>query len=189
MTINKLRISKKGFTLVELLVVVAIIAILATIGLTVFSGAQANARDARRKSDIDAIAAAIENKRTPGIATYLPITAGDFSSGVIPVDTTAAADAKYCIASTTGGVQPGTGTGGVQEVLTWASTGAKCPTASTASVPAWTTGWAASATAGGFEGTVVSIPANTTYWKLCARLEASTDATTNLKVYCKYSAQ
>lgn len=49
-----------GFTLVELLVVVSIIAILSVIGITVFSAAQKTARDGHRRSEIDAIAKAME---------------------------------------------------------------------------------------------------------------------------------
>lgn len=50
----------KGFTLVELLVVISIIAILSVVGITVFSGVQTSARDAKRKADIDAIYTALE---------------------------------------------------------------------------------------------------------------------------------
>lgn len=49
-----------GFTLLELLVVMAIIGILAAIGIASFSGVQAKARDARRKSDIESFARALE---------------------------------------------------------------------------------------------------------------------------------
>lgn len=49
----------EGFTLVELLVVITIIAILATIGMTIFSGVQKAARDTKRRGDIDALQKAV----------------------------------------------------------------------------------------------------------------------------------
>lgn len=51
---------RKGFTLIELLVVIAILGILAAIGIASFLGAQEKARDAKRKSDLDNIARALE---------------------------------------------------------------------------------------------------------------------------------
>ena len=51
---------KAGFTLVELLVVISIIGILATITVLTFSGSQTKARDAKRKADIHAIQSALE---------------------------------------------------------------------------------------------------------------------------------
>lgn len=50
----------KGFTLVELLVVITILGILATIGLVAFASSQARGRDAQRKSDLKQIATALE---------------------------------------------------------------------------------------------------------------------------------
>lgn len=50
---------QKGFTIVELLIVIVVIAILATIGLVTYSGVQARARDSIRKSDLAAIKQAL----------------------------------------------------------------------------------------------------------------------------------
>ncbi len=51
---------QKGFTIIELLIVIAIIGILATLVLTNFQGAQAKGRDTVRKNDINSIFAKLE---------------------------------------------------------------------------------------------------------------------------------
>lgn len=50
----------RGFTLLELLVVMAIIGILAAIGVAAYGGVQAKGRDARRKSDLENTSKALE---------------------------------------------------------------------------------------------------------------------------------
>lgn len=55
-----IKIKNKGFTLVELLVVILIIGILATVGLTMYSGVQKSARIAKRIEDLRAIKNALE---------------------------------------------------------------------------------------------------------------------------------
>lgn len=50
----------QGFTIIELLIVIVVIGILAGLVLNSFSGVQARARDADRKSDISAVARQLE---------------------------------------------------------------------------------------------------------------------------------
>jgi prepilin-type N-terminal cleavage/methylation domain-containing protein len=50
----------KGFTIVELLIVIVVIGILALLVITTYSGIQAKARNAKRESDIKALQTQIE---------------------------------------------------------------------------------------------------------------------------------
>jgi type II secretion system protein G len=54
------RQTQRGFTLMELLIVIAILGILATIGLGSFRSSQIKGRDAQRKSDLSQIQKALE---------------------------------------------------------------------------------------------------------------------------------
>lgn len=51
---------QKGFTLVELLIVIIIIGILATLVIVTFNGVQAKARDSQRQTDIGAVDSHLE---------------------------------------------------------------------------------------------------------------------------------
>lgn len=75
---------KKGFTLVELLVVIAILGILAVIGVASYINAPKNARDAKRKADIDAIVKALEINKTQN--GYTALSATQFTNKSLPAD-------------------------------------------------------------------------------------------------------
>ena len=113
-----------GFTLIELLITVIIIAVLVVIGITVFSGTQQKARDARRRSDVISISKALEvNKQ---VSSYTTIQSSFFSRNIIPQDsyTTGATPPKYCILSRVSGT--------ISQPTVWADT-LNCPTAAESS--------------------------------------------------------
>ncbi len=71
--------TKKGFTLVELLMVIAIIGILSAIGLTALTGARGKARDARRVADIRQYTLAFQayfDSQNTYVSTCVPWAAG-----------------------------------------------------------------------------------------------------------------
>lgn len=77
--------TSKGFTLVELMVVITIIAFLAIIGIVSFTNIQAQSRDGRRRADIDAIATAMEANKNP-LGTYPAYAVAIFADGKLPID-------------------------------------------------------------------------------------------------------
>jgi len=59
--------SRRGFTIVELIITISIMAILLTLGTISLSGSQANARDSERKTDIENITLHIETYYKSGL--------------------------------------------------------------------------------------------------------------------------
>lgn len=55
-----LKNKSKGFTIVELLIVIVVIGILATLVIVTFTGIQQKARDSKRKTDINALDSHVE---------------------------------------------------------------------------------------------------------------------------------
>lgn len=88
---------KKGFTLMELLIVIAIIGILISVSVASYSSAQKKGRDARRHQDLKAVQNAWEqyyadnNASYPSTCTFSAIPtpgvmSGTYLPGGIPVD-------------------------------------------------------------------------------------------------------
>lgn len=76
---------KNGFSLIELLVVVTILAILFTIGIAAFRNVSGNARDAKRKADVDSIAKVLESQFNSDTGQYpASLQTYYFTSGSIP---------------------------------------------------------------------------------------------------------
>ena len=82
----KTKNNQKGFTLVELLVVIVILAILGIVGITIFTGTQSKARDAKRKSDIAAMAKAMEANYTPGVGYPTSVNSTWFADQIVPIN-------------------------------------------------------------------------------------------------------
>lgn len=68
----KQTIRQKGFTIIELLIVIVIIGILATLVLSTYASGPAKARDSKRLTDINSIATQLEiyNSETGGYPTF-----------------------------------------------------------------------------------------------------------------------
>lgn len=89
---------RRGFTIVELLIVIVVIGILAAITIVAYGGIQSRARDSARKADISTLKKALEiykldNGRFPAATSSQPVyggwelstdTAGTFIEGLKP---------------------------------------------------------------------------------------------------------
>lgn len=78
--------SLKGFTLVELMVVIGILAIIAVVGFAVLTGTQSRARDAKRKADIQQMSKGMEARYTAGVGYTTSVDPTWFADGVVPTN-------------------------------------------------------------------------------------------------------
>lgn len=78
--------TSKGFTLVELMVVIAIIAVLSVIAFALFNNVQKAARDAIRREEITAISKAMEINYDNSTAKYVVLSGVSFGAGTVPED-------------------------------------------------------------------------------------------------------
>jgi prepilin-type N-terminal cleavage/methylation domain-containing protein len=110
-----LKRNRSGFTLLELLIVIAIIGILVTIGAVSYSSAQKKSRDSRRQADMKAVQGAWEQYYADNNGSY-PAScsvAADYLPAGLPGDPktgdayeAACADDSYCFC---GAMEAGTG--------------------------------------------------------------------------------
>lgn len=94
-SLQQLKNRQSGFTIVELLIVIVIIAILAGLVITTFVGIQARARDSERQTDINALQKQIEAyyANVGAYPTAANLESSAFRSGNdIKLDTKALAD-------------------------------------------------------------------------------------------------
>lgn len=80
-----------GFTLIELMVVISIIAFLSVIGVAAYSNAQKQARNSRRQADVESIATALEanfNSITGKYPAVVCTATTIFASGKCPTPPT-----------------------------------------------------------------------------------------------------
>ncbi|MBI1871807.1 type II secretion system protein [Candidatus Collierbacteria bacterium] len=120
---------KNGFTLLELLVVVGIIAILVSLVSVAYNTAQKRARDARRRGDMNAMKNALEQYYSANSFVYPTTcsTASTYITGAWPADpgsytyTQTCAAASYCICAQ---LETGSGGNSSSSACGWASNGA-----------------------------------------------------------------
>lgn len=97
---NGLPAGRQGFTLIEILVAMTIVAVLVSLALVSYQGARKSARDGKRKADLEQVRSALEMCRAdtgsyPAVTLY---SGADISCGgtiYIKIPTDSLADRRY----------------------------------------------------------------------------------------------
>jgi len=97
--------NKQGFTLMELLIAIAVMGVLAAIGMSTYASSQKLARDARRKSDLKQYQTSLENYANKSGSLY-------------PVATTITNIQSYCATLGISGTCPTDPTSGQYSYIT-----------------------------------------------------------------------
>lgn len=152
----------RGFTLIEVLITVTIIAILVVVGIVLYNNMQQGARDTRRRNDIIAIAKAMEvNATTAG--SYVGLQATWFVDGTVPLD-------PYCPTAATCLYS----TAGQQDCNPSSADGATCKYCAVQGTAPLTSSLGRTVGCYPGNGTVLAgFPAGgvNSYWRVCANLE------------------
>lgn len=75
---------RRGFTIIELIIVITVMGILLVLGVVNLNGSQSSARDAERKADIETIAAHLETYYIAGSDTDITVGHYPFASNTAP---------------------------------------------------------------------------------------------------------
>ena len=79
--------NSKGFTLIELMIAISVVAVLATIGMVMYSSTQKTSRDAKRKADMRDIKEAMYTRKSNTGSFCIPAVACTISSNAYyPID-------------------------------------------------------------------------------------------------------
>jgi prepilin-type N-terminal cleavage/methylation domain-containing protein len=160
-SVFKTSFTENAFTLVELLIVISIMAILAVTAVTFFGYIQSDARDSKRKAELNAIATTLEINKSADSSSYSPLVPNMFGSLVFPGGVTMEAldpsGYPYCIAVSTTSIPPIYLPSDLNTVTNWSNLigSTSCPTNPT--------GWS--------KITGSQPDGSSNAWTICTRLE------------------